>query len=158
MINSLRGWALNMAPRQGPEFGTNTGRQGSFNPHDPRERQMAESRAQALEQQYGQRLQPGFTGYTGLAKNDARGFSRMLNAQTEYGNILQGLQGKAPLGVAAGYDERPFTKFPGTTAAPWQQASVARPLADDEDDFWNMYGQAKRGSNPAIEALKRYGR
>jgi hypothetical protein len=86
----------------GPEFGTNTGRQGIFDINDPSQERLARDRASQLEAQWGNRLQPGFTGSTGLAKNDSRGWSNMLNAQTEYQNITRGLAGKSPLTVEYG--------------------------------------------------------
>lgn len=85
-----------------PEFGTNTGRQGTFDPRDPGQATQALQRLSSLRQNYGERLRPNFTGETGLARNDSRGWSRMLNAQTEAQNIQRLLKGQGPLGVEYG--------------------------------------------------------
>jgi len=47
---------------------------------------------------------PGGTGPTGLLRNDARGWSAMLNEQVEAQNIENELRGKAPLQSAYNYD------------------------------------------------------
>ena len=51
-----------------------------------------------LQAQYPGRA-PGGTGLTGLMSTDARGWSAMLNEQTEAENIENELEGKAPLRV-----------------------------------------------------------
>ena len=79
------------------EFGTNTGRQGSFNPNDENQVMMAVQRLQELQSSYGDKLDPQFTGMTGLTNAD--GYSKMLNARTEAQNIARELQGKNPLEV-----------------------------------------------------------
>lgn len=87
------------------EFGTNTGRQGTYDPRDPRQSSMAMQRLRQLEDEWGpDRLQIGFTGETGLAKNDAQGWSRMLNAQTEAKNIRNIAAGKGPVQINYGGD------------------------------------------------------
>lgn len=96
--------------RQRPEFGTNTGNQGTFDSADPAQKSQAVRRLQELQQQYGGRLTPNFTGPTGLAKNDGKGWSKMLNAQTEAQNIQRGLDGKGPLQVE--FDSRPVLSLP----------------------------------------------
>lgn len=45
---------------------------------------------------------PGGTGDTGLASNDATGWSAMLNEQTEAENLSRRLQGQGPLAVKMG--------------------------------------------------------
>src|SRR5262245_12185379 len=47
---------------------------------------------------------PNGTGETGLLSNDASGWSRMLNEQTEALNLENQLQGKAPMRVRYGGD------------------------------------------------------
>ncbi len=42
---------------------------------------------------------PGGTGPTGLAPGDATGWSNLMNQQTEAANLVNELQGKAPLTV-----------------------------------------------------------
>ena len=86
----------------GPEFGTNTGRQGIFDPNDPTQSSAAIDRLQALYSQYGNKLQPGFTGKTGLRSNDAQGYSDWLNAITEAQNISRIFNKKEPLQVRYG--------------------------------------------------------
>ena len=90
--------------RQEPEyeFGTGSGRQGQFNPRNPRQVSMALQRLQELQEQYGERLEPQYTGYTGLSPGDASGYSAMLNARTEAGNIQRILRGLGPYQVEFG--------------------------------------------------------
>lgn len=85
-----------------PEFGTSTGRQGIFNPTNPRHKSMAIQRLKELEESYGERLNPRFTGYTGLASNDAVGYAKMLNARTEAANIKSILGGGQPMNIRYG--------------------------------------------------------
>lgn len=87
---------------EGYEFGTNTGRQGTFNPGDERHKSMAIERLKALQTQYGERLNPRFTGYTGLAPGDSKGYADMLNARTEALNIQRLLSGQGPMNIAYG--------------------------------------------------------
>lgn len=79
------------------EFGTSTGRQGTFDVKDPRQRKMAISRLSELQTQYGEMLNPNYTGSTGYA--DAGSYSTHKNAVTEAQNIQRGLQGDSPLAV-----------------------------------------------------------
>jgi hypothetical protein len=95
-------FGLSRAAQTGPEFGTNTGRQGTFDPDDVARRQQAQSRLQALQQAYGDRLAFNFTGNTGLGKHDAKGYSKMLNARTEAANIQRLLRGRQALDTEYG--------------------------------------------------------
>ena len=56
-------------------------------------------RLRSLQDQYGERLNPNYSGSTGLQRNDAQGWSDMMNAQTEAANIQRELEGKGPLNV-----------------------------------------------------------
>jgi len=56
---------------------------------------------------------PGGTGLTGLLPNDSRGYSDMLNEQTEYANLLRRREGQGPLRVVGG---RGFAPEPSYTA------------------------------------------
>jgi|SRR5262245_11472834 len=56
---------------------------------------------------------PGGTGLTGLLPNDSRGYSDMLNEQTEYANLLRRREGQGPLRVVQG---RGFGPEPSYTA------------------------------------------
>src|SRR5215475_5884264 len=73
-----------------------------------------DARLQQIEdewQQYPGRA-PGGTGLTGLLPNDSRGYSDMLNEQTEYANLLRRQKGQGPLQVVPRYqfdDDRSFT-------------------------------------------------
>lgn len=61
------------------------------------------ARLAQLAQQYANA--PAFwtgNGETGLSRNDAVGYSRFLNDQTEYKNLQRQLQGKGPLDVEIG--------------------------------------------------------
>ena len=91
------------------EFGTNTGRQGTFNPQDPEQYSMAIDRLQELGSSYGPRLQHDFTGETGLSANDMGGYSQMLNARTEADNIQRLLSGQQPLMVKFGGVSNPMS-------------------------------------------------
>ena len=82
------------------EFGTNTGRQGTFNPKNPEQSQMALNRLRELVSSYGDRLEPNYTGETGVS--DMGGYSQMLNAQTEAQNIQRLMSGQDPLNVKFG--------------------------------------------------------
>ena len=84
------------------EFGTNTGRQGIFNPKDRNQHSMALQRLEELQTSYGDKLDPNFTGNTELTKNDSLGFSNMLNAQTEAMNIQRILGGQRPMNIEDG--------------------------------------------------------
>jgi hypothetical protein len=79
-----------------PEFGTNTGQQGIYNPRDPRQQQMAIARLIELQKQYGERLNPNYTGNTGLNPNDSAGWYRMQNAVREADNISRLMGGSEP--------------------------------------------------------------
>ena len=71
--------------------------------YDERQRKLARLRQiSGLQEQYPGR-RPGGTGKTGLASTDARGWSDMLNQQTEAANIERELSGKGPLQVRSGY-------------------------------------------------------
>jgi len=97
------------------EFGTNTGRQGTFDASNEEERSFAMQRLQALHQTYGNVLDNNFTGITGLASNDRQGYSDLLNARTEATNIGRLLQDQGPLKVEIGQrfggPEAPSTLF-----------------------------------------------
>lgn len=95
-------WGEKGTKGQGYEFGTNTGRQGTFDTNQLPQVRMAMDRLKALQGQYGERLDPRFTGYTGLAKNDAEGYSDMLNARTEALNIRRLLGGQQPMNIHYG--------------------------------------------------------
>lgn len=128
-INRPMSW-MGSGPRQdslAPEFGTNTGRQGIFNPDDPQQKASAINRLRELATSYGPRLDMKYTGETGLLPNDAEGYSKMLNARTEAANIGNILGGKAPMGI----------RYGGTMG----------PDSDDAQGF---------GSRKALEALKGY--
>lgn len=88
------------------EFGTNTGRQGTFNPRDPKQSAMAMKRLQELQTQWGPRLDPNYSGQTGYS--DLGTYSQNLNARTEAQNIQRVMGGSSPLNV----------KFGGVTSSP----------------------------------------
>ena len=55
--------------------------------------------------------QPGGTGLTGLTSNDSRGWSQLLQDQSDEANISNLLQGKGPLQVVNGgsfSEDEPF--------------------------------------------------
>lgn len=110
----------------GWEFGTNTGRQGTFNPKDLGQSRMAVQRLKELQGTYGDRLQPDFTGYTGLAKNDAQGYSDMLNARTEAMNIQRMFGGQGPMNIHYG-GEMP-SQMPRPQQPPQQPQRQRSPL------------------------------
>lgn len=109
-INTSHGIVTRVVPEY--EFGTNTGRQGTFNPKNRQQRAMAISRFDELSRQYGDRLDFNYTGMTGLSPGDAKGYSDMLNARTEAANIERILGGGQPLN----------TKFGGVLPPPKGQA------------------------------------
>jgi hypothetical protein len=101
------GLGSSLIPREEPnqagyEFGTNTGKQGTFDPSNQYHKQMAMQRLKALQTQWGPRLDMKYSGDTGLASNDATGYSQMLNARTEAANIQRILGGQGPLNVRYG--------------------------------------------------------
>lgn len=63
------------------------------------ERREALNRLRELQTGWGERLDPHFTGPTGLQRWDARGWSQMLGAQQEAQNLQRQLGGRVPLGV-----------------------------------------------------------
>ena len=65
----------------------------------------AVARLKELQFQYGDRLQPNYSGLTGLQRWDSRGWSDMMNAQTESTNLQRQLEGDEPLQVE--HDFRP---------------------------------------------------
>ena len=91
---------LALAGFSGPEFGTNTGRQGTFDPNDPEQVRQASERLGTLESTYGESLRPGYTGPTGYS--DAKSYSTHLNAVTEAQNIRRTFEKRGPLGVKFG--------------------------------------------------------
>jgi hypothetical protein len=95
-------WAEKGTKGDGYEFGTTTGRQGTFDPANLAHARMAIDRLKALEGQYGERLDPQFSGETGLASNDATGYSDMLNARTEALNIRRLMGGGQPMNIKYG--------------------------------------------------------
>ena len=84
------------------EFGTSSGRQGTFNPDDPTQSQLAQKRLQFLKRAYQERLNPGYTGETGLMRSDIDGYVKLQNARTEAQNIQRILSGQGPLQVRFG--------------------------------------------------------
>ncbi len=72
---------------------------------------------------------PGGSGATGLLSNDARGWSDVLNEQTEAENIERELAGEAPLGVKRGGNFGGMA--PGLAADPawWSQGLAQGPMA-----------------------------
>ena len=50
--------------------------------------------------------EPNGSGLTGLNSNDSLGYSKMLNEQTEGMNLENELQGKGPVNIRMGFDER----------------------------------------------------
>ncbi len=82
---------LNLVPHQGGVGGL------MVNP----EQRMAQ-----LAGQYGPAFLTG-NGETGVGRSDARGYSQMLNDQTEYMNLGAGLQGKAGPDIEFGGTIRP---------------------------------------------------
>ena len=84
------------------QWGGNTGQQGVFDPDDPRQQAEAIKRLLELRGQYGDRLQYNYTGDTGLAKDDAMGYSAWQNAITEADNIGQILGGNQPKNIRSG--------------------------------------------------------
>lgn len=59
------------------------------------------NRLRELQTQWGDRLTPNYSGPTGLQSGDSRGWSNMLNAQTEAVNLERQLDNKTPLIVEA---------------------------------------------------------
>ena len=117
------------------EFGTNTGRQGTFNPEDAEQSQMAMSRLRELVSSYGDRLEPNYTGKTGV--NDLGGYSQMLNARTEAQNIQRLMSGQDPMQI----------KFGGMLKGP---LAGLKPMPQTHEDW--------KESNPAaLKFLNRKG-
>lgn len=104
-ISDMRG---RMAAQPEYEFGTNTGRQGIFNPDDDLQVAMALQRLRELQSSYGDKLDPNFTGETGVS--NLGGYSKMANARTEAQNIQRLLRGKDPLQVK--FDPRGAQNMP----------------------------------------------
>ncbi len=85
---------------------------------------------------------PGGTGLTGLTHDDAQGWSRLLNQQTEYENLKRGLAGQGPLTVKQGVStvgEGPEPGYPSPApaasgAAPSTSAMTLGPSAPAADD------------------------
>lgn len=120
-----------------PQFGGNDGRQGIFDPNDPRQKALALARLKELYSTYGERLQPNYTGPTGLASNDMSGYAKQMNAVTEAINIQNVLQGKSPLNV----------KFSGKTIPSQITPSIADNPASTFNTNWN-YDINKQDSPP----------
>lgn len=95
-------WGEKGTKGQGYEFGTNTGRQGTFDPNQLPQVRMAMDRLKALQGQYGDRLAMNYSGDTGLQSNDAEGYADMLNARTEAENIQRLLRQQQPLNTRYG--------------------------------------------------------
>ena len=89
-------------PNPVPEFGTNTGRQGIFDPEDEEQQSRAIQRLLELQDEYGDKLDPQYSGPTGLTSGDGIGFARMQNAATEALNIKRILGGQGPMQVEFG--------------------------------------------------------
>lgn len=87
---------------EGYEFGTNTGKQGTFDPANLQQAQMAIRRLRELQGGYGDRLKFDYTGDTGLAPNDGEGYADMLNARTEAANIQRLFSGQSPMNTRYG--------------------------------------------------------
>ena len=88
-----------------PEFGTNTGRQGVFDPQDPEQYKAALARLRTLMSQYGEdKLSGHFTGDTGLTPNSLSGYADWQNAMTEAQNIGRIAQGNKPMDIEFGGD------------------------------------------------------
>lgn len=104
MVGSMSNpfWGEKGTKGEGYEFGTNTGRQGTFDPANLAHTKLAIDRLKALQSQYGDRLAQDFTGDTGLAPNDAEGYSTMLNARTEAQNIQRLFGGQNPMNTRYG--------------------------------------------------------
>jgi hypothetical protein len=143
------------------EFGTNTGRQGTYDPRDPRQRRMAMDRLSQLEDEYGDRLQIGFTGETGLNKNDAHGWSRMLNAQTEAKNIRNIAEGKGPVQIGYGGTmqsrQLPRSMEPlGMYDDDIRRAGVQAQVAAAKGPFWNTPGVLRNEQVEQAQATTEY--
>lgn len=87
---------------EGYEFGTNTGKQGTFDPTNAQQAHLAVQRLKSLEGSYGERLDTQFSGETGLLKNDGQGYADMLNARTEAANIRRLFGGQTPMNTRFG--------------------------------------------------------
>lgn len=120
-----------------PEFGTNTGRQGTYDVKDPQQQSQALERLKALYAQYGERLQPGYTGETGVS--DLGGYSQWQNAVTEAQNISRQMGGKDPLGVKFG-GELPTQLTPS--------------IADDPTSSFNVGGAFTPQRQAPINGLR----
>lgn len=123
------------------EFGTNTGRQGTFNRQDPQQTAMAIRRLMELQADYGPRLSHNFSGETGLMPNDATGYSQMLNARTEASNIERQMQGSDPLRV----------KYGGVMAPAVRGLQRQEPMPQGHDE-WTLRNA------PHNRIVERYGR
>ena len=123
------------------EFGTNTGRQGTFDASNEKERSFAMQRLMALQKSYGKVLSHTFSGDTGLRRNDHQGYSDLLNARTEATNIERLLQDQGPLRVQAGptfqSQEAPSTLFDSR-----QSSSITGRTFDQEQAFQALKRQA----------------
>jgi len=72
------------------KFGSNKNNQGAADFSSSKQDSLALQRLRALQSQYGELLNPYFTGDTGFG-NDADRYSKLLNARSEYiglGNLL----------------------------------------------------------------------
>lgn len=68
---------------------------------------------------------PGGTGSTGLLSNDAQGYSRLLNEQTEHANLLRELDDKGPLAVK--FDPSPGDDASGTAGDALADVAASMP-------------------------------
>ena len=134
-------------------FGGNTGRQGVFDPDDPRQTQEALARLMELQSTYGDTLRYGYTGQTKVAPGDAQGYSTYQNAITEADNIGRTLQGQDPRGIKQG-DPRNI-KHEG---APAPQQGVFPGQRNPLQGNQPMQGLNKAMPESHQSFMKRYGR
>lgn len=133
-----------------PEFGTNTGRQGIFDPDDPQQYQNALERLKMLHTQYGPaKLSGHFTGDTGLATGDIDGYAQWQNAMTEAKNIQRIFSGQSPMNIELGQEKvvgnpalaalhgagQVTSDLPRAKRRPYEA-----PMPESQDDWMKRYG------------------
>lgn len=113
---------------------------------------MPQDRLQQLEGQYqsnsGRR--PGGSGMTGLMSGDAHGWSRMLNEQQEYMNLMARVNRKAPPGV----ETAPIREQHIGTGATAPLGARVTPATGEANDPFGL-GGLREGHDQFMERTKR---
>lgn len=104
----------------------------NIDPNDPRL-----ERLRALQEEFTKYpgAAPGGTGDTGLATNDAQGYSDLLGRRTEFMNTQRDLQGKGPMNTHYG-GEIGSSPLPGTNWLP-EQTNIQGRTPEAEQHYQN---------------------